>query len=63
MIKLSDKLEKVNDHFEVHMYDNGFMFEIGGRNQAEDWISAKIICTNINELVELIKEASALPRD
>jgi hypothetical protein len=63
MIKLSDKLEKVNDSFSVNMYDNGYMFEMGGRNEDEDWVTAKIVCNNIDELVALIKEASEMPRD
>jgi hypothetical protein len=63
MIKLSDKLAKVNDSFSVNMYDNGFMFEMGGRSEDEDWVTAKIVCNNIDELVALIKEASEMPRD
>jgi hypothetical protein len=62
-IKLSSKLEKVNDSFSVNMYDNGYMFEMGGRNEDEDWVTAKIVCHNIDELVALIKEASEMPRD
>ena len=45
------------------MYDNGYMFEISGRNEDEDWTTAKIVCNNIDELVALIKEASSMPRD
>jgi hypothetical protein len=63
MIKLSSKLDKVNDSFSVNMYDNGYMFEMGGRNEDEDWVTAKIVCNNIDELVALIKEASEMPRD
>ena len=63
MIKLSSKLEKVNDSFSVNMYDNGYMFEVSGRNDNEDWATAKIVCNNIDELVALIKEASEMPRD
>ena len=63
MIKLSEKLAKVNDSFSVNMYDNGYMFEISGRNEDEDWTTAKIVCNNIDELVALIKEASSMPRD
>jgi hypothetical protein len=63
MIKLSDKLEKVNDNFSVNMYDNGYMFEINGRNADEDWVTAKIICQDITELTALIKEAAEMPRD
>jgi hypothetical protein len=63
MIKLSSKLDKVNDSFSVNLYDNGYMFEMGGRNEDEDWVTAKIVCNNIDELVALIKEASEMPRD
>ena len=63
MIKLSEKLVKINDSFSVNLYDNGYMFEISGRNEEEDWATAKIICKDINELVELIKEASSMDRD
>jgi hypothetical protein len=45
------------------MYDNGFMFEINGRNADEDWTTAKIICRDIKELVALIEEAAGMPRD
>jgi hypothetical protein len=60
--KISDKLAKVNDSFTVYMYDNGFMVEIAGNNHKEDWANAKIVCTSLAELVELIQEASELER-
>ena len=63
MIKLSSKLDKVNDSFSVNMYDNGYMFEIGGRDSNEDGVTAKIVCNTVEELVTLIKEASEMPRD
>jgi hypothetical protein len=61
--KISDKLSKVNDNFNVNMYDNGFMLEIGGRNKDDDWATAKIMCNSIEELTTLIKEASAMERE
>jgi hypothetical protein len=60
---IASKLEKVNDNFSVHMYDNGYMFEISGRNSNDDWASAKIIVSDVSELTGLILEASTLPRD
>jgi len=62
-MKLDDKLAKVNDSFSVNMYDNGFMFEISGRDHNEDWSTAKVVCNNLEELISLIKEAADLPRD
>ena len=45
------------------MYDNGYMIEISGRKSDEDWGTAKILVNTIDELVELIKEASEMERD
>jgi hypothetical protein len=61
--KISDKLVKVNESFSVNMYDNGYMIEISGRKSDEDWGTAKIMVNTIEELVELIKEASEMERD
>ena len=60
---IAQKLEKVNDNFTIHMYDNGYMFEISGRNSNDDWSTAKILVNTTDELVDLINEASGLPRD
>ena len=62
-VKISDKLAKINDNYQIYMYDNGFMFEIGGRNHSDDWATAKILVNHTNDLLELINEAAFLPRD
>ena len=62
-MKLNDKIEKINDNFTVYMYDNGYMFEVGGRDDNDEWVSTKIICKDFEELVALIKEATEMSRD
>ena len=61
--KIGDKLAKVNDSFSVQMYDNGFMFEIGGKDSHGDWKNAKIMCSTIDQLVDLVKEVTELEKD
>lgn len=61
--KITDKLTKVNDSFTINMYDNGYMVEISGKNANEDWANAKILVTTIEELAELIKEATEMERE
>jgi hypothetical protein len=61
--KIGDKLAKVNDSFSVQMYDNGFMFEIGGKDSNGDWKNAKIMCSTIDQLVALVKEVTELEKD
>jgi hypothetical protein len=60
--KISDKLVKVNENFSVNIYDNGFMFEINGRDTNDEWVNAKIICSDIEQLVSLVREASDMDR-
>jgi len=61
--KLGDKLVKVNDNFSIHMYDNGFMVEAGGRNKKGDYVQAKIMCINVDEVLSLVREACEMERD
>lgn len=61
--KLSDKLTKVNENFSVNMYDNGFMVEVGGRNKKGDYVNAKIMCTTVDEVLSLVREACEMDRD
>ena len=60
---LSDKLVKVNENFSINMYDNGFMIEVGGRNKKGDYTNAKIMCSNVDQLVALVQEACTMERD
>lgn len=60
--KLADKLAKVNDNFSVNMYDNGFMIEVSGRDKKDDWKTAKLMVSSVDELVAVIKEYAAMDR-
>jgi hypothetical protein len=61
--KISDKLAKVNENYNVYMYDNGYMFEISGKDAEGDWKTAKIMCATIDQLVELVREADTMEHD
>lgn len=60
---IADKLSKVNESFTVNMYDNGYMFEIGGKDDNGDWKNAKIMCSTVEQLLALVKEATEADRD
>ena len=62
-MKISDKLAKVDSSFTVNMYDNGFMFDISGRDDNDDWSDAKVLCPTVDDVVKLINEVVKLPRD
>lgn len=50
------KLEKVNDSFSVYRYDNGFMFEVSGRDEDDNYKTSKVICNTLESLLELVNE-------
>lgn len=59
---IASKLSKVDESMTIQMYDNGFVFEISGRDDSDDWATAKIVCSSIDEVMTLVKEATTLPR-
>ncbi len=61
--KIGDKLAKVNESFTVNMYDNGYMFEIGGRDKDGDYKTVKIMVNELAQLAALVQEATELERD
>jgi len=60
--KLSDKLIKVNENFTINMYDNGYMIEVGGRDDEDNWKTAKIMVGTVEELLVLVREATEIER-
>jgi hypothetical protein len=62
-MKLTDKLSKCGDSLTVNMYDNGYMVEVSGRDNKDDWKTTKIMCPTLDDVVQVIKEAAVMPRD
>jgi hypothetical protein len=60
--KISDKLSKVNDSITINLYDNGYMVEVSGRGLDDDWTNVKILCSNLDEVTTLLKEANELEK-
>lgn len=62
-MKVSDKLAKASDSAQVYFYDNGFMVEVSGRDDQDDWKTAKIMCNTIEEVGDILKDTANLPRE
>jgi hypothetical protein len=60
LAKVSDKLTKVNDSFTINIYDNGFMVEVGGRDEDDEWETSKVLVSNFDDLVEVIREVTEM---
>jgi len=61
-MQIADKLTKVDETVTVQMYDNGYLFEVSGRDQNDDWANVKILCSTLEEVTTLIQEASQSTR-
>ena len=62
MTKLN-KLSKVNESITLNRYDNGFMVEVGGRDNENDWKTAKVLCNTEEEMIAVIKEWNSMEID
>ena len=62
MSKLS-KLARVNESLTVNRYDNGWMVEVGGRDDDSDWKTAKILCNTEEEMIAVIQEWNTMDLD
>lgn len=61
--KLSDKITRVSENYTVYMYDNGFMIEVSGRDDNDEYRTAKIMVPTVEQLLELVKEAASMDKD
>ena len=62
MAKLN-KLAKVNESITLNRYDNGFMVEVGGRDNENDWKTAKILCSTEEEMMAVVREWNSMEID
>lgn len=62
-MKISDKLATVEDSFTVHMYDNGFMVEVGGRDKDDNWKTVKLTFAALDQVQELVEQVVKMPRN
>lgn len=63
MPRISDRLDKVNESLTIYRYDNGYMIEVGGKDVGNDWKTVKILCNELEELLNLISEYATLELD
>ena len=63
MAKKLGKLAKVNESISINRYDNGFMVEVGGRDEDSDWKNCKILCNTEDEMLAVIKEWTTMDLD
>jgi len=60
---VASKLAKVNEDLTVRRADNGWVVEFGGRSRDDEWKHYKIVCTEMDEVITLVMEHSAVELD
>ena len=63
MAKKLTKLAKVNESITLNRYDNGYMVEVGGRDDESEWKTAKILCSTDEEMLAVVKEWTTMDLD
>ena len=59
-MKISDKLESVNDTVNITRYDNGFMVEVSGRSTDDSWKTTRILVSTIEEVNALVTDFASM---
>ena len=62
MTKLA-KLAKVDESITVNRYDNGFMVEVSGRDDENDWKTSKVLCGTEEDMIAVVKEWNSMELD
>jgi len=52
---INEKIRKRDEDFRIYTYDNGYLIEVGGRNEDDDWVTAKVFATTIAEVNEAVE--------
>jgi hypothetical protein len=58
--KLNEMIEKVNDSVTVYRYDNGWMVELSGEDSSEEWVTKKLVCPDLKNVLTLLEEYSKI---
>lgn len=56
------KIVKRDNEFNVEMLDNGFLFTASGRDDGDDWETAKVFYPSLEEMFEAMKLWTTLPK-
>jgi hypothetical protein len=52
---INNKIRKRDEDFRIYTYDNGYLIEVGGRNDEDDWVTAKVFAQTIAEVQEAVE--------
>lgn len=61
---ISDKISKVDRNFIITRHDNGYTFEVSGRNLSEDgYTKIQLVCQSFEQLICYLNEYNLMEID
>jgi hypothetical protein len=51
---ITNKIKKRDESFEIYTYDNGYLIQVGGRNEEDEWATAKVFVNSIAEVQDAV---------
>lgn len=48
------KVKKRDEDFRIYTYDNGYLIEVGGRDEEGEWVTSKVFVESISEVQSVV---------
>ena len=59
-MKLIDNMKSVDECMTIHRYSNGYMVEVSGRNEEDDYENVKLLCNSLDDVKLLVEEYAGM---
>ena len=60
MIEQINELKEISESITYYRYNNGYMVELDGRDQEDDYKTIKLICSTLDEVFSILREVDKL---
>ena len=54
-------IAQIDERIEIYKYSNGYMVELNGKDTDDEYITQKLICNSIEDVLQLIKDVDKIP--
>ena len=54
-------IAQIDERIEIYKYSNGYMVELNGKDTEDEYITQKLICNSIEDVLQLITDVDKIP--
>lgn len=58
---IKEKIAKRDEDFRIYTYDNGYLIEVGGRDDEGEWVTAKVFAVGVQEVLDTVAGILEIP--